>query len=162
MATGSPAGRERPLRLQIRRSFEASRDRVFRAFTGKEGVRVWFASPSHLSWLDEPFLDLRPGGSYRFRVGDGKNVWTIHGSYLEVKPPERVKFTWLWENDPIHGDSGESVVTVDFEAHGASTIVLLTHEGLPSERSRQEHDQGWAECLESLVPLLTRGREVEK
>jgi len=118
-------------------------------------VKIWFASPSHLRWLEEPLLDLRPGGNYRFTVGDGKNVWTIHGSYLEVRPPERVQFTWLWENDPIHGDAGDSVVTVDFEVRGAGTQVLLTHEGLPSERSRKEHDQGWAGCLDALLPLLS-------
>ena len=152
---GSVAGGEGVLRLRITRSFEASRDRVFQAFTGKEGVRVWFASPSHLRWLEDPQVDLRPGGRYRFTVGDGKNVWTIHGSYLEVKPPERVKFTWLWENDPIHGDSGRSVVTVDFAERGSSTEMILTHEGLPSERSRKEHDEGWAECLNALRPMLS-------
>ena len=155
MATGSPAGGEGAFRLQITRTFEASRERVFRAFTGKEGVKVWFASPSHLRWLEEPLLDLRPGGLYRFTVGDGKNVWTVHGSYLEVKPPERVRFTWLWENDPVHGDSGDTVVTVDFVERGAGTEVVLTHEALPSERSRKEHADGWAECLEALRPQLS-------
>jgi uncharacterized protein YndB with AHSA1/START domain len=123
-------------------------------------VKVWFANPSHLKWVDEPSIDLRPGGSYRFSVTDGKNVWTIHGSYLEVDPPGRVKFTWLWENDPVHGDDGDTVVTVDFKDQGASTEVVLTHEGFPNERSRREHDAGWAECLGSLVPVLaveTRG-----
>jgi len=118
-------------------------------------VKVWFACPSHLRWLEEPVLDLRPGGRYRFTVGDGKDVWTIHGSYLEVKLPERVKFTWLWERDPIHGDAGDTVVTVDFKERGASTEVVLTHEGFSSERSRKEHDEGWAECLASLHPLLS-------
>lgn len=142
-------------RLQVTRSFQASRERVFEAFTGKEGVKVWFACPSNLRWLEEPLLDLRSGGRYRFTVGDGKNTWTIHGSYLEVNPPERVKFTWLWEQDPIHGDSGDTVVTVEFKERGASTEVVLTHEGFSSERSRQEHDEGWAECLAALDPLLS-------
>jgi uncharacterized protein YndB with AHSA1/START domain len=117
-------------------------------------VKVWFASPSHLRWLEEPILDLRPGGFYRFTVGDGSKVWCIHGSYLEVKPPERVRFTWLWEDDPVHGDSGDTVVTVDFHEREGGTEVVLSHEGFASERSRQEHDQGWAECLEALVSLL--------
>jgi uncharacterized protein YndB with AHSA1/START domain len=118
-------------------------------------VKVWYASPSSLRWLEEPQIDLRPGGRYRFTVGDGQRVWTIHGSYLEVKPPEHVAFTWRWENDPVHGDSGDTVVRVDFEADGPRTRVVLTHEGFPSERSRQEHDQGWAECLEALVPVAS-------
>ena len=57
--------------VRITRTFAASRARVFRAFSEKEGVKVWFAAPSHLAWLDEPTLDLRPGGQYRFTVVTG-------------------------------------------------------------------------------------------
>lgn len=136
--------------VRITRTFAASRARVFRAFSEKEGVKVWFAAPSHLAWLDEPTLDLRPGGQYRFTVGDGSKVWSIHGSYLEVDPPSRLVFTWLWENDPTRGDSGETVVTVELFERGGSTEVVLTHEGFASELVQGEHDQGWRECLDAI------------
>jgi uncharacterized protein YndB with AHSA1/START domain len=145
---------ENPLRLQITRRFAASRERVFRAFTEKEAVKVWFAGPVNLEWLEEPLLEARAGGRYRFTVGDGQRVWCIYGSYLEVKPPERLKFTWLWENEPIRGDSGDTVVTVEFLDRGGETEVVLTHEGLASEVARQEHAQGWAECLDSIETLV--------
>jgi uncharacterized protein YndB with AHSA1/START domain len=106
-------------------------------------VKVWFAAPSHLFWLQEPELDLRPGGRYRFTVGDGTKVWSIHGSYLEgVEPPARLVFTWLWENDPTRGDSGDTVVTVEFFDRGGRTEVVLTHDGFASELVQGEHDHG--------------------
>ena len=161
MATQGP-GPQAPgaLRLRIARTFEAPRDRVFRAFTDKEAVKVWFTTPN-LKWLEEPLLEARPGGAYRWTVGDGSKVWCIHGKYVEVKPPERLVFTWLWENDPIRGESGDTVVTVEFHERGGRTEVVLTHEGLPSEVSLREHEEGWAECLEKIGQLAggDRGRK---
>ena len=142
--------------VRITRTFAASRERVFRAFSEKEGVKVWFAEPSHLAWLEEPTLDLRPGGRYRFKVGDGTKVWTVHGSYLEVEPPSRLVFTWLWENDPTRGDSGDTVVTVELFDRDGQTEVVLTHEGFAGDLVRREHDQGWAECLDAISTLATR------
>jgi uncharacterized protein YndB with AHSA1/START domain len=140
--------------VRIARTFEAPRERLFRAFSEKEAVKVWFAAPSNLFWLQEPELDLRPGGRYRFTVGDGTKVWSIHGSYLEVEPPSRLSFTWLWENDPTRGDSGDTVVTVELFDRGGRTEVVLTHEGFASELVQGEHDQGWEECLDAIGTLL--------
>jgi uncharacterized protein YndB with AHSA1/START domain len=150
MATqgGSPQDRG-AFRLRIARTFEAPRERVFRAFTDKEAVKIWFVTPT-IQWLEEPLIEARTGGSYRWTVGDGTKTWCIHGQYVEVKPPERLVFTWLWENDPVHGESADTLVTVDFFDRGGRTEVVLTHEGLPSEVSRKEHDEGWAECLEKI------------
>ena len=139
--------------VRITRTFAASRERVFRAFSEKEGVKVWFAVPSHLSWLEEPTLDLRPGGQYRFTVGDGIRVWSVHGPYLEVVPPSRLVFTWLWENDPTRGDSGDTVVTVELFDRGGHTDVVLTHEGFAGDLVRTEHEQGWRECLDAIEVL---------
>jgi uncharacterized protein YndB with AHSA1/START domain len=145
------------LRVQVTRTFEAPRERVFRAFVDKEALEVWFVTPV-LKWLEEPLLEARPGGAYRWTVGDGSRTWCIHGKYLEVKPPERLVFTWRWENDPIHGESGDTLVTVEFHARGERTEVVLTHEGLPSEVSLREHDEGWAECLEKIGLLAGADR----
>ena len=77
--------------------------------------------------------------------------WRIHGIFREVKPPLRLVFTWLWENDPIHGESGDSLVTIEFHDRGGRTEVVLTHEQLPSAVSREEHASGWQRCLEDIA-----------
>ena len=142
--------------LRITRTLAAPRERVFRAFTEKEAVKVWFAGPVPLQWLEEPMIDLRPGGRYRFKVGDGAKVWNVHGSYLAVEPPSRLVFTWLWENDPTRGDSGNTVVTVELFDRGDETEVVLTHEGFTADLVRNEHDQGWGECLAAIGAIATR------
>ncbi len=49
----------------------------------------------------------------------------------------------------------ETVVTVEFIAHGAGTLLRLTHEGFPDEQSRKGHEEAWAMGLEMLDKALS-------
>jgi uncharacterized protein YndB with AHSA1/START domain len=148
--------------LRVTRTFAASRERVFRAFIDPKAVRVWFAAPSYLSWTEPPAIDPRPGGLYRFTVQGRGRVWCIHGAYVEVKAPERLVFTWLWENDPERGDSGDTLVTVEFHDRGGRTEVVLTHERLAAGVVHDQHATGWAECLEAIAKLLEEADPVPR
>jgi len=48
--------------LQVKRTFQASRERVFRAWTDAKELARWFAPPSDYSTV-VPELDLRVGGN---------------------------------------------------------------------------------------------------
>ena len=49
------------------------------------------------------------------------------GRYTEIDPPNRLAFTWVWDDDE---DGVEQLIEVDFvEADGATTITF-THSGL--------------------------------
>jgi len=56
-------------------------------------------------------------------------------------------FTW---NSPFAGDHG-SLVTVDFNARGGGTEIVITHERLPSEEMVQAHSGGWSSILERIA-----------
>jgi uncharacterized protein YndB with AHSA1/START domain len=75
----------------------------------------------------------------------------LTGVYREVRRPEKLVYTWRWESTPEHG---ESLVTVEFREEGKATEVVLTHAELPTEKSRQEHTQGWTGCLDRLGSYL--------
>ena len=139
--------------VRVTRQFAAPRDKVFRAFTQAEAIKVWFAPPP-LSWSEPPVIDARAGGRYSFRVEEGPIRWHIHGEYKEVVPPEKLVFTWLWEDDPLHHESGDTLVTILFLDRGGRTEVILTQEKLPSEVARTDHEGGWKECLESIAGIV--------
>lgn len=142
-----------PFALRTRRTYAAPRDRVFGAWITPEAVRHWFIhDPS--DWVGAPEIDARPGGHYRFTVKYLGVTFTIHGTYLEVRPPERLVFTWEWQDDPLLEEDGDSLVTVEFHEKGGATEVVLTHEKLPSEAARREHAQGWEGCLDKFEPLV--------
>jgi uncharacterized protein YndB with AHSA1/START domain len=74
-----------------------------------------------------------------------------------VKPPERLVFTWEWEDDPDRKDAGDTLVTIELRERGTGTEVVLTHERFPNERARREHEAGWGEVLETIGRGLERG-----
>jgi uncharacterized protein YndB with AHSA1/START domain len=82
-------------------------------------------------------------------------VYTVTGVYREIRPPEKLVFTWRWETDPDRGDAGDSVVTLEFLDRGRATELRLTHERIASDAARAEHEKGWAGCLDRLQNFVS-------
>jgi uncharacterized protein YndB with AHSA1/START domain len=137
--------------LQMKRTFQAPRERVFRAWTDPVELARWFG-PSEDYHALVPTLELRVGGEYCLEMHHkGGNIHRVSGTYREIKPPEKIVFTWRWEQDPIES---ESIVTIEFRDLGVSTEILLKHEQLPSVDQRERHEQGWIGCLNQLQNYL--------
>ena len=148
--------------VQVRRIFSAPRERVFRAWTELEALKHWMCRDveSHLVRFLQ--LDVRPNGRYEIEVKTPEGVRYIGGGvYREVKPPEKLSFTWLWKTMPEKPDASiqeeDSLVSVDFFERGAdSTEVVLTHEMLTTEESRKSHKKGWEGCFDKLAEYLKK------
>ena len=137
--------------LNLRRIFKAERKKVFRAWTDPEELKKWWGPEGYATPSAE--VDLRVGGKYRLgmrKLPDGE-IFYLSGIYREVRPPERLVYTWSWEAQPEHG---ETLVTVEFREVGDSTEVVLTHERFPTEKTRDDHNRGWSGCLDRLAKLL--------
>lgn len=137
--------------LRVARTFAASREKVFRAWTDPEELKKWFGPVGYSTLIAE--VDLRVGGKYRLgmrKLPDG-DIFYLTGTYREVRTPEKLVYTWFWENEP---ELGETFVTVEFRARGNSTEVVVTHELFPNQKMRDDHDKGWNSCLDRLVQAL--------
>jgi uncharacterized protein YndB with AHSA1/START domain len=137
--------------LSLRRTFKAPRERVFRAWTDPDELRKWWGPEGYVTPSAE--VDLRVGGKYRLgmrKLPDG-DIFYLSGIYREVRPPERLVYTWRWEAKP---ELGETLVTVEFREVGDSTEVILTHEFFPTPQARDDHNRGWSGCLDRLAKLL--------
>jgi uncharacterized protein YndB with AHSA1/START domain len=141
--------------LQIRRAFAAPRERVFRAWTDAGELASWFA-PSPDFTIVVPELDLRVGGKCQVEMHHKSGtVHRLHSIYREVKPPEKIAFTWQWEAEA----APETLVTVEFfelqkDDSKGSTEVVLTHERFTSEEEKQKHNHGWGGCFDQLANFL--------
>jgi uncharacterized protein YndB with AHSA1/START domain len=143
--------------LKVTRTIRASRQRVFRAWTEPELMMRWFVEADDEMRVCR--IDLRKGGRYEFEGLSRGRPWSVRGEYLEVRPPERLVYTWTWNNDPDHGEpQGDTVVTIDFIERGNETDVVLTHERFATAKAREEHAQGWKGCLDRLA-TLAEGKE---
>ena len=148
---------EQDIKLQLTRVFDAPRELVFKAWTDANQFRQWFgAAACGGAALLSVKLDARVGGKYRLQMRrpDGEFYTTV-GIYREVKPPERLVFTWQFEKDGSGDEYGEveppeMLVTVELKARGKQTELILTHEEFASVESRDRHEDGWTRCLEAL------------
>jgi uncharacterized protein YndB with AHSA1/START domain len=132
--------------LVLRRTFEASRARVFRAWITPRALEQWLR-PRGMS-MTVRWLDARVGGSFRFDLEDGSS---IIGTYLQMVPPEKLVYTWCGGA----AQSWETVVTVDFLDQGGATEIVLTHEGLSTPERRALAEGGWPSLLDTLASVLS-------
>lgn len=138
--------------LQIKRTFRATREKVFQSWTRPEALTQWCA-PSETFSIPQAEVDLRVGGKYRIamQAPDG-NMHTAIGTYREILPPQRLVFTWTWEGSPMP----DTLVTLEFHERNGGTELVLTHELFPDAAAREHHVQGWTGCLGSLENFLSR------
>lgn len=138
--------------LELSHRYSAPRADVFDAWTNPQVLKRWWAAaPTWETPLAE--IDAREGGSYKLSMRtDAGEVHTVKGEFTEVRPPERLAYTWSWEQglDATMAGSEETLVIVDFLEDGAGTLVKLTHSGFASEESRGMHAQGWEAVLANL------------
>jgi uncharacterized protein YndB with AHSA1/START domain len=135
----------------VRRTFPASRERLFRAWSDPHELVQWFSPEGFRNPSVD--ADVRPGGCFRIAMQKLPDTEPIYarGEYREVDAPARLVFTWTWE-DPAE-NVRDTLVTVDLLDRGGSTEVVLTHELLPAER-RESHAQGWNALLSKLATTL--------
>ena len=101
-------------------------------------------------------LDVRAGGTWRtvMRSPEGKDH-IVSGVYREITPPERLVFTWAWEE----GKRGyDTVVTIELFETPGGTRLELTHEGFESERPRPAR-RGLVQLLRVPGGGARRGRD---
>ena len=151
--------------LQIRRTFAAPREKVFTAWTQPEQLEKWMCRDVAAHTVIHHRQDIRTGGSYLMEVRDSaKNeVYWGQGVYLELTPPEKLRFTWSWskdrpEGENMHPGAEQTEVAVEFFDRGATTELVLTHSGFKNEKLRKEHDGGWNGCFDVLEGVLRQGR----
>lgn len=145
--------------LELEHRYAAPREQVFDAWINPEVLRRWWAAAPTWS-TPVADVDAREGGSYRLsmRTDDGE-VHTVRGEFREVSPPQRLAYTWSWEEGPDAAMAGseETLVVVEFVEDGDGTLVRLTHSGFGNEQIREMHGQGWVAVLANLERSVFSG-----
>ena len=136
--------------LRLTRLISASPEEVFDAWTTPALMKQWSAPEG----ADIPFVsaDLKVGGEYKIHMDEEEGQHVAYGTYKEIDRPNRLVYTWDWENPDYH--MGGTLITVEFNAVGNQTEVIMTHELFPTEEVMEMHNQGWASCLSRLEKLF--------
>jgi uncharacterized protein YndB with AHSA1/START domain len=139
--------------LRMERTYRAPAQKVFDAWTSEEVLRRWFHA-EHDWETSFAEVDLRVGGTLRvvMRDPDKDEEYGGGGQYTEIDPPNRLAFTWLWDDNPTR-----TLIEIDFEEVAGSTTVRFRHSGLWDEEAVRSHEGGWTRCFENLERTLAAG-----
>lgn len=146
--------------VHITRFFRAPRERVFAAWTDAEQMQRWMG-PANFT-CPEAESDLRTGGRYRVvmrgtppsRNGETPQeiTSTVSGEYLEVRPPELVRYTW----NPTWAPGELSTVTLRLHEENGGTRLELIHENFATADSANAHNNGWNGVLDKFAAYVDR------
>ncbi|MBA2686020.1 MAG: SRPBCC domain-containing protein [Gemmatimonadaceae bacterium] len=151
--------------LTITRTFNAPRDLVWKLFTEPEHLMNWMG-PRGFTPMNFT-QDARVGGSWRGMLHPDKDnphtqkdLWQ-GGVFREVTPPERVSYTFAWEEGSDGMPGKETLVTLDFADLGEKTRLTFTQSGFTSESERDGHDGGWNSAFDKLDDYVATLDEAE-
>ena len=137
------------LTVNVTKTINGPIERVFDAWLNPEMLSQ-FILPMPGMPQPQTETDAREGGGFTItmQVGDDKIPHT--GKYLEISRPNKLVFTW---DSPFSTEG--STVTLEFnEIENNKTNVNLTHVKFIDEKSRENHEGGWGNILESLNDIL--------
>ncbi|GMR11078.1 MAG: SRPBCC family protein [Anaerolineae bacterium] len=138
--------------VEMKRSFSAPVEVVYRAFTETDALAKWGMGHSYDNLALD--IDVRPGGVYFNRVLHKESgvEWTFVGVYQEVERNQRLSYTFDWKADWREPPT-PSLVELTFHDRGDTMELEVTHSQMPEPgvASTEEH---WAEFLDTLEQML--------
>lgn len=113
----TPSDRE----IRIERTFNAPRDRVWKAMTDPALLAQWWGRGNKV--VIEKF-EFERGGHWRFVEHSDHGVHGFEGRYREIAPPERLVYTFEWDGMPGH--VAIEHVTLEDLGDGRTKIVSVS------------------------------------
>lgn len=136
--------------VRIERTFDASAEEVFDAWTSPEVIRRWFIPGD--GWQEPSAeVDLRVGGQFRvvMRDPDGAPV-EAGGEFTLVERPHRLSYTWTFDDDP----SNEQLIELEFTEREGATTVVFVNSNISEKRRRDQQYDGWSRCFDEFEHAL--------
>ena len=143
-----PSDRE----IRIERTFDAPRDRVWRAFTDPKLLAQWWGRGNKL--VIEKF-ELERGGHWRFVEHGPEGKHGFEGRFREVTPKDRIVQTFEWDGMPAYVII-ETLELTDL-ADGRTKVVTLSLFHTTEERDgmlESGMEEGLNQSYEALDKLL--------
>lgn len=137
--------------VRFHRVLRAKPERVYRAFLDADALAKWLPPNGFTAKVHH--LEPKVGGTYKMSFSNF-TTGTSHsfgGTYLELKPHERIRYSDKFENANL---PGEMQTTITLRQVFCGTELNITQEGIPAAIPAEACYLGWQESLTLLAKLV--------
>jgi uncharacterized protein YndB with AHSA1/START domain len=140
-----------PSTVQLHRVLRATPERVYRAFLDADAMAKWLPPNGFTGKVHH--MDAKVGGGFKMSFTNftsGKSH-SFGGTYLELTPHERIRYTDKFDDPNL---PGEMNVTVTLKKVSVGTDVSIVQAGIPDVIPAEACYLGWQESLILLAKLV--------
>jgi len=137
--------------VRLHRVLRSKPERVYRAFLDADAMAKWL--PPYGFTCKVHHLDAKVGGTFRmsFTNFTTQKGHSFGGTYLELKPHVRIRYTDKFDDANL---PGEMITTVVLREVFCGTELNVTQEGIPAMIPVEACYMGWQESLLQLAKLV--------
>jgi uncharacterized protein YndB with AHSA1/START domain len=137
--------------VRLHRVLRAPAERLYRAFLEPDAKAKWL--PPHGFTAKVYHSDVRVGGGYRmsFTNFSSGNSHFFGGTYTELTPHERIRYTDKFEDPNLPGDMQ---ITITLRPVICGTELTIVQENIPAAIPAEMCYLGWQESLSQLADLV--------
>jgi uncharacterized protein YndB with AHSA1/START domain len=137
--------------VRLHRVLRAPAERVYRAFLDSDAMAKWLPPNGFTGKVHQ--MDAKVGGGYKMSFTNfttGKSH-SFGGTYLELKPHERIRYTNKFDDPNL---PGEMITTISLKQIFCGTELNASQEGIPAMIPAEACYLGWQESLVLLAKLV--------
>ena len=140
-----------PNTVRLHRVLATKPEKVYRAFIEADALAKWLPPNGFTCTVHQ--LEAKEGGNHRmsFRNFTTGMSHAFGGTYLELKPGERLRYTDRFDDPNL---PGEMQVTVTLKEVSVGTDVSIVQEGIPDAIPVEACYLGWQQSLRNLASLV--------
>lgn len=137
--------------IRLHRVLRAAPERIYRAFLDADAMAKWLPPNGFTGKVHH--MDAKVGGTYKMSFTNfttGKSH-SFGGTYLELVPNERLRYTDKFEDPNL---PGEMQTTITLKQVSCGTELNAMQEGIPDAIPPEACYLGWQESLAALATLV--------
>jgi uncharacterized protein YndB with AHSA1/START domain len=137
--------------IRLHRVLRSTPEKIYRAFIDADAMAKWLPPNGFTGRVHH--MDAKVGGTFKMsftNFASGK-AESFGGTYLELAPYERIRYTDKFDNSNL---PGEIQLTVTLKKVFCGTDVNILQEGVPSIIPEEACYLGWQESLTNLAMLV--------
>jgi uncharacterized protein YndB with AHSA1/START domain len=137
--------------VRLHRVLKTTPEKVYRAFLDPDAAAKWLPPFGFTCKVHQ--MDPKVGGTFKMSFTNFTNgqSHSFGGTYLELVPGKRLKYTDKFDDKNL---PGEMTTTVDLKPVMCGTDITVVQEGIPAMIPAEMCYLGWQESLLQLAQVV--------